>query len=62
MKDNNKTKAILIEELAEMRQRIVQLEKSEKEHAKADRALRESEQQFRTLVESNPHGVLKIDI
>jgi diguanylate cyclase (GGDEF)-like protein/PAS domain S-box-containing protein len=62
MKDNNKTKAILIEELAEMRQRIVQLEKSEKEHAKADRALRESEQQFRTLVESNPHGVQKIDI
>ena len=62
MKDDNKTKAILIEELAEMRQRIVQLEKSGKELAKVVQALQESEQQFRTLVERNPHGVQKIDI
>jgi len=62
MKDKNKTKELLIQELAEMRRRIVGLEKSETERAKVMQALQESEHQFRMLNERNPYGVQKIDI
>ena len=49
MKDEKKTKNQLIQELAEMRQRVAQLEALEIEYKRAGEALRESEEKYRTL-------------
>jgi PAS domain-containing protein len=62
MEDQNRSKEQLIKELAEMRQIIAVSDKSEAERRKAEESLRYSEEQFRTLVERNPHGVQTIDI
>ena len=43
MKDRDKTKAQLVEELAHLRQRIVELEAVEIKQVRVERALRESE-------------------
>ena len=49
MKDKSKTKEQLGAELAQMRQRIAELEAAETARQQAEAALRESEQQYRTL-------------
>jgi len=49
MKDKAKTKEQLGAELAQMRQRIAELEAAETARQQAEAALRESEQQYRTL-------------
>src|SRR4030042_3432624 len=51
MKDANKTKKQLVNELLELRQRIAELEKSEKQYKLVEQALNESEQKFRNIVE-----------
>ena len=43
MKDKGKTKKQLINELMELRQRIVELDVSEKEHKRVGEVLKESE-------------------
>jgi PAS domain S-box-containing protein len=48
MKDERRTKEQLIEELAEMRHRITELEASETQRQWGEEALRESEERFRT--------------
>ena len=52
MKDGNKTKEQLLNELLELRQRITKLQQVEIEHKGVEEALRESEERYRNIVES----------
>ncbi|MBU1207451.1 MAG: PAS domain S-box protein [Proteobacteria bacterium] len=61
MKDENKKKSKLIEELTVLRQRIKKLEALEKEHARAEEALRESEERFRQIYDETPIGYHELD-
>jgi two-component system phosphate regulon sensor histidine kinase PhoR len=54
MKDRDKSKEHLIDELAELRQRVAELEAAEAERERAEEALRESERRFRDLFEGVP--------
>jgi len=54
MRDKQKTKDQLINELAKMRQQIAKSEKSETEHKKTEKALLESEEKFRSIAEYSP--------
>ncbi|MDP2862408.1 MAG: GAF domain-containing protein, partial [Desulfobacterales bacterium] len=49
MKDQSRTKQVLIHELTSLRQRIAELEQSESERKPAEEALRESEGRFRGM-------------
>ena len=62
MNYENKTKEQLIDELVEMRKKISELEESEIERKLIYDSLTQSEQRFRTLVETIPHGIQEIDI
>lgn len=57
MKEEYKTKEQLINELVEMRKRITHLEKLKEKHEQMDRALKESEEKFRTLAEQSPNMI-----
>ena len=61
MKDQSKTKQVLIQELVSLRQRIAELEKSESDRKRAEDALRESEALFRKLFEDHTAVKLIID-
>ena len=50
MKDHDKPEEQLIAELKRMRQRIVELEKSEKRNRQVGETLKESEEKYRALV------------
>jgi PAS domain S-box-containing protein len=58
MKDEAKTKKQLVEELAELRQRIIELEAAEVECRQAVKALAESEEKYRFLKDLSPHPVV----
>jgi PAS domain S-box-containing protein len=53
MKDKDKSKEELIKELVEMRRRIAAFETTEIQFKKAEEALRESEERYRTLFEES---------
>jgi PAS domain S-box-containing protein len=59
MKDEDKTKEQLIDELLQLRQRITELEKSETKRKEAAEALRDSDEKYRTLVENVNIGVYR---
>ena len=61
MGDTTKTRQQLIDEIAVLRRRIERLEKSELQRNKAEDALRESEEQFRTLFEQASDGIFVAD-
>ncbi len=57
MKDQRRTKAQLIEALAELRRRVAELEASETEHERAQEAWRETGQRYRSLFEQSRDAV-----
>ena len=61
MKDCKTEKDLFIRELAELRQRISDLEKSAAEHQQSDEALRESEARYKTLIETTSTGYVILD-
>jgi PAS domain S-box-containing protein len=61
MKDEEKTKEQLIKELAEMRQRVAELEASEAERKRAEEALKESEERYRAFVHATSDMVFVKD-
>jgi PAS domain-containing protein len=61
MKDEDKTKEQLVNELVELRQRITQLEKSETSRKWAEEALRESEETARALLNAPIDSLILID-
>ena len=52
MNDTSKTKAQIIQELEQARQRIAALEASEAEHAQAEEALKAAEWEKKTILDS----------
>ena len=58
---NNKTKDQLINELVNLRRRIVELEKSDADHKKAEERIRESENKYRTLFKNATDAIYLID-
>ena len=61
MKDEQKTKKQLINELGHLRQQIAELEEAEAESKLTEREVGKSEERYRALVETIPHGVQEID-
>jgi len=57
MKYEAKTKHQLIEDLTRLRQRIDELEKAEADRKRAEEALKENEERFRTLMEQSPIAI-----
>ena len=61
MQDQNKTKMELINELMELRRRITELRALEKEHKRAEEALRESEGRFKQIAENVGEWIWEVD-
>lgn len=61
MQDKNKTKDRLLSELEELRQRLAELEGQESMRRQAESRLRESEEKYRSLVESTEDSIYLID-
>ena len=60
IKNEDKIKKQVMNELAEMRQRIAELEASETRRKQAEEKLRESDAKYSTLVESSKDGIIII--
>ena len=61
MSDADKTREQVMNELAELRQRIAELEASESERKRAEGELRRSEEKYRSLVSNIPDVVWASD-
>jgi two-component system cell cycle sensor histidine kinase/response regulator CckA len=62
MKDSSKTKQKLIEELSLLKQRIRELEYSKSDRLQLEKALRESEEKYRNILESIQEGYFEMDL
>jgi PAS domain S-box-containing protein len=62
MKDEQKTKAQLVEELAQLRQRIAELEASETGRKQAEEALRASQEYARNLIDSSLDMIISVNM
>lgn len=61
MQHRRRTKAQLMSELAELRQRITEMETTERERQRVDEALQASETRYRRLFETAKDGILILD-
>ena len=61
MKDQFKTKEALIQELVSLRQRILELERSEPERKQVEEDLHESEEKYRNILENIEDGYFEVD-
>ena len=61
MRGEKKTKKQLSDELADIRERVIELEELEKQRKLAEDTLRESEERFRTLYRKTPVIIHSID-
>ncbi|MBI5406506.1 MAG: PAS domain S-box protein [Nitrospirae bacterium] len=61
MRDENRTKEQLTNELSKLRQRITELEVVETSLRRAEESLTQSKHRYRTLVENVPHGIQEND-
>ena len=61
MKDKDKTKEQLINELEKLRQRISELERSETEYKRAEEKLRRSEERYRAIFEQAAESIALVD-
>lgn len=61
MKDSEKSKEQLINELSELRQQVNELKKLEIKHKEVEKALRESEKKYRELVQNANSIILRMD-
>ncbi len=62
MKDQFKTKQVLIQELASLKRRIKELEQSESERKRNEEALRRAEENFRRSLDDSPLGIRIVTI
>jgi PAS domain-containing protein len=62
MKDQSKTKPLLIQELASLKQRIKEFEQSESERTRYEEALRRAEENFRRSLDDSPMGIRIVTI
>ncbi|MDP2754498.1 MAG: PAS domain S-box protein [Nitrospirota bacterium] len=62
MKDQEKTKEQLLNDLKEMRQRIAELEKTEVKRKEVEKALQQSEERFRQVAESSGDFIWGVDV
>ena len=60
MIDQDKSKQELIEELAELRQRVTVRETADTDRKQAEQALRESEERFRKVFTEGPLGIMLV--
>ncbi len=61
MRVTDKTSVQLLKELTELRQRVAHLEALEAERKHTEEALRQSNERYRTLIETIPHGIEEMD-
>ncbi len=62
MKDEEKTKEQLINELLELRKQVAELEASEIRHKEVKKALQNSEERFRQIAESSGEFIWEVDV
>ena len=62
MKDQSKTKQVLIQELASLKQKIADLERTESERKHVEEALKESEEKYRSLLDHASDAIFLADM
>ncbi len=62
MKESDESKAKLLSESRQMRQRIVQLEVAEAKHKRTEETLRQSEERYRTILHEMDEGYYEVDL